>query len=85
MPVEVVSRDTEVVTLGEIIKTRTRKKARHIYFAMIVRTSFQLVELNRISTSVRSRLMFVSSTACIGLIIGFVIFVCDLLSVTAVC
>jgi hypothetical protein len=59
------------------------KKVRHIYFAMVVRTSFQLVELDRVSMSVHSGLMIVPSTACIGLVIGFVAFVCDFLSVTA--
>jgi hypothetical protein len=51
---------------------------------MIVHTSFQLLELDRVSRSVHIGLMFVPSIVCIGLTIGFVAFICDFLSVTAV-
>lgn len=51
---------------------------------MIVHTSFQLLELDRISRSVHVSLMFVPSIACIGLIIGFVAIICDFLSIAAV-
>ena len=79
--VPVVSGDTEVVvTLGEIIKLM-HKKGHHTYFAMIIYTSFQLLELDRGSRSVHIDLMLVPSIACIGLIIGFVVFIC--VSVTA--
>jgi hypothetical protein len=51
---------------------------------MIIRPSFQLVELDGVSMSVHIGLMLVPSIACIGLIIGLVAFVRDFLSVTAV-
>jgi hypothetical protein len=82
--VEVVSGDAEVVTLREIINLVHKKKVRRTYFAMIVHTSFQLLELDRVSRSVHIGLMFVPSIVCIGLIIGFMAFICDFLSITAV-
>ena len=51
---------------------------------MIVHTSFQLLELDRARRSVHIGLMFVSSIARIGLIIGFVTFICDILSIAPV-
>jgi hypothetical protein len=82
----VVSEDAEVVTLGEIIinKLMNKQKVRRIYFAVIVHTSFQLLERDRVSRSVHIGLMFAPSTACVGLIIGFVAFISEFLSVTAV-
>lgn len=80
---EVVSGNTEVVTLREIIKL-VHKKGCRIYFAMIIRPSFQLVKLDRVSVSVHIGLMLVPSIARIGLIIGLVAFVRNFLSVTAV-
>ena len=78
-----VSGNTEVVTLREIIKL-VHKKGCRIYFAMIIRPSFQLVKLDRVSVSVHIGLMLVPSIARIGLIIGLVAFVRNFLSVTAV-
>lgn len=76
-----VSGDAKVVTLKEIIKPM-HKKGRRTYFAMIIHISFQLLELDRVSRSVHIDLMLVPSIACIGLIIGFVAFIC--VSVTTV-
>jgi hypothetical protein len=51
---------------------------------MTIRSSIQLFELNRVNTSVHIGLLSEPSSACIGLIIGFVAFICDILPVTAV-
>ena len=51
---------------------------------MIVHTSFQLLELDQVSRSGHIGLMFVPSVVYIGLIIGFVAFICIILAVTAV-
>ena len=78
-----VSVDAEVVTLKYIIKL-VHKKSTPCYFAMVVHTSFQLLELDRVSRSVHIGLMFVPSVVCVGLIICFVAFICVFFSVTAV-
>jgi len=72
--------DAQIVTLREIIKL-VHTKVRHIYFAMIFRTSFQLLELDRVGINVHVGLVFVPFVACIGLIIGFMTSICNFLSV----
>ena len=79
---EEVSGDAEVVTLGERLLNSCLKKRRRIYFAMIVDTSFQLLELDRVSRRIHIGLMSVPSIARIGLTIGFVASICDFLSIT---